>query len=144
MKSLTKGKAYTNYRLKTRTLPVFNEFHDMFYTLIDEKYVKTIPTMITEQMCPIVLAHFIMGDGNFGVKDKRVRIYTNHFTFQECKMVANAITFRCGIQCEVLFDRLSKNQEKQYILTIGKSQLEKLREAIIPHMHTSIMYKVGQ
>jgi hypothetical protein len=24
-------KVYTNYRLKTRTLPIFNSYHDMFY-----------------------------------------------------------------------------------------------------------------
>ena len=28
-----KGKVYTNYRLKTKTLPFFNSYFDMFYKL---------------------------------------------------------------------------------------------------------------
>ena len=71
-------KSYTNYRLKTRTIEVFNEFHNLFYKYdpAKGKYRKVIPELIRSEMCEIVLAHFIMGDGNYG-KDGRVRIYTN-------------------------------------------------------------------
>jgi hypothetical protein len=63
-----KEKCYTNYRLKTRTIKEFNEFHNLFYEYSPEKgkYRKIIPELIRSEMCEIVLAHFIMGDGNFG------------------------------------------------------------------------------
>ena len=80
-----KEKCYTNYRLKTRTIKEFNEFHNLFYEYSPEKgkYRKIIPELIRSEMCEIVLAHFIMGDGNYG-KDGRVRIYTNNYTLEEC------------------------------------------------------------
>ena len=79
-----KEKYYTNYRLKTRTIKEFNEFHNLFYEYDPEKgkYRKVIPELIRSEMCEIVLAHFIMGDGNYG-KDGRVRIYTNNYTLEE-------------------------------------------------------------
>lgn len=60
-----KEKCYTNYRLKTRTIKEFNEFHNLFYEYSPEKgkYRKIIPELIRSEMCEIVLAHFIMGGG---------------------------------------------------------------------------------
>ena len=62
-----KNKVYINYRLKTKTLPVFNSYFEMFYKLdpLTNKYVKIVPTNINDLMDPIVLAYLIQGDGNF-------------------------------------------------------------------------------
>ena len=136
-------KEYSNYRLKTRTLSEFNQYRDMFYKLIDEKFVKIIPSNIQDIMCPIVLAHLIMGDGSFSKVDNRIRIFTNSFTFQECCLLADSITKNCDIECRVLFDRVGKKNEKQYILTIGKKQLTKVQTVLAPHMHKSMIYKIG-
>ncbi len=42
-----KDKIYVNYRLKTKSLPIFNQYHDMFYKLntaaAQVKYIKIIP-----------------------------------------------------------------------------------------------------
>lgn len=80
-----RGKIYENFRLKTSTLPVFNQYHDMFYKWDSEKgkYVKVVPENILEFMDPIVLAYLIMCDGNFDKGRNRVRIYTNSFTKEE-------------------------------------------------------------
>ena len=120
-----KDKVYTNYRLKTRTLPVFNDYHTQFYTLDEKtnKYIKIVPDIIQDIICPVIQAHFIIGDRSFG-SDGRVRIFTNRYTYDECVLLVKAIHKNCGIQCAVLFDRINKNGEKQYILTIGKTQQE--------------------
>lgn len=117
----------------------------MFYILENDKYKKIIPVDIAELLCPIVLAHLIMGDGTFSAKDSRIRIYTNHFSFQECSLLAQAITLNCNIECKVLFDRIGgrSDGDKQYILTIGKNQLIKLQELVSPHMHSSMLYRIG-
>ena len=143
VKVTTKGKEYVNYRLKTRTLSVFNEYRDMFYKIDEGRYKKVVSSDIYKEMCPIVLAHLIMGDGNFSNKDKRIRIYTNSFTFEECTILAKAITNNCDIECKVLFDRVGHNKQKQYILTIGKKQQDKLKNLVSPHMHKSMLYRVG-
>ena len=140
---MTKEKKYTNYRLKSRTTVLFNKYRDMFYILEGGKYKKIIPVNIADLICPIVLAHLIIGDGTFSSKDSRIRIYTNHFTFEECDILANAITLNCSIQCKVIFDRKGKTGDNQYILTIGKNQLIRLQEILSPHIHSSILYRIG-
>lgn len=144
VQSRIKDRMYVNYRLKTKTLSEFNVYRTMFYISNEKGYRKIVPISIKEDMCYIVLAHLIIGDGNFTAYDIRTRIYTNHFSFDECRLLADAITTNCNIRWEVLYDRVSKSGIKQYILTIGKSQLEKLRAHVAPHMHQSMLYKVGK
>lgn len=93
-------------------------------------------------MCEVVLAHFIMGDGSYG-KDGRVRIYTNNYSKEECILFRDSIKMNCNLECQVLFDRIGKNNEKQYILTIGKKELKKLQVLVKPHMHSNMYYRVG-
>jgi len=66
-----------------------------------------------------------MGDGSYSSKDGRVRIFTNQYTFDECTILQKSIQNYCGIQCGVLFDRMSSTNHSQYILTIGKKGTNK-------------------
>ena len=102
-----KTKIYCNYRLKTKTLKIFNYYHDMFYSLNSEtnKYQKIVPSNIIDLMDPIVLAYLIMTDGNFDKGRNRVRIYTNSFTKQEVEKLASSINTNLGIYTGVLHDR---------------------------------------
>ena len=131
-------------RLKTVTLPLFNYFHDIFYTLdtVTGRYVKVVPVMIMELMSPIVLAHLIMGDGNYHVAEQYVRIYTNGFTHADCIRLAASIT-TLGIPTTVRKDKVGLNGEQQYLLAINKPYMSKLREVVVPHMHSSMLYRVG-
>ena len=85
-----KTKTYTNYRLKTKSLPLFVPYYNMFYSYNEDlnKHIKIVPPRpapgpgaraenIIEFMDPIVLAYLIMTDGNFDKGRNRVRIYTN-------------------------------------------------------------------
>lgn len=78
-----------------------------------------------------------------GASPGRVRIYTNNYTLEECILLRDSIKNNCGIKCEVLFDRVGKNKENQYILTIGKTELKKLQSLVKPYMHISMLYRVG-
>lgn len=143
VQSTAKNKEYTNYRLKTRTTNEFTQFHEVFYKFNEKtnKYYKVVPKDIV--VCEVVLSHFIIGDGNFS-KDKRVRIFTNNYTFEECIILSESIKKHCDVKCEVIFDRISKTKgNPQYILTIGSTQLNKLQSKIIPYIHKSIYYRVG-
>ena len=135
-----KNKVYINYRLKTKTLPVFNSYFEMFYKLdpLTNKYVKIVPTNINDLMDPIVLAYLIQGDGNFDKGRNRVRIYTNSFTKLEVENLAEAIKTRLNIYTGVLHDR-----KDQWILTIGANNLELLRKTVRPHFHSSMLYRLG-
>ena len=102
-----KDKVYTNYRLKTKTLPLFNYYFDMFYKLDlnSGKYIKILPENIKDLIDPIVLAYLIMSDGNFDKGRNRVRIYTNCFKKQEVEELALAINNKLYIYTGVLHDR---------------------------------------
>ena len=134
------NKVYTNYRLKTKTLPVFNQYYKMFYefNLEKNKFVKIVPDNIVDLMNPIVLAYLIQGDGNFDKGRNRVRIYTNSFNKLEVENLAEAIKTRLNIYTGVLHDR-----KDQWILTIGANNLELLRKTVRPHFHSSMLYRLG-
>lgn len=133
-------KIYTNYRLKTKTLSIFNSYHDMFYLLNPEtiKYTKIVPKNIVDLMDPIVLAYLIQGDGNFDKGRNRVRIYTNSYLKSDVENLALAINTKLNIYTAPLLDR-----KDQCILTIGAKNLDLLRKTVIPHFHPSMNYRVG-
>ena len=135
-----KTKSYTNYRLKTKSLPVFVQYYDMFYEFnIDlNKCVKIVPKNIDELMNPIVLAYLIMTDGNFDRSRNRVRIYTNSYSKEEVESLATAINNNLGIYTGVLHDR-----NNQWILTIGAKYLDLLRNKVSKHFHKSMLYRIG-
>ena len=149
VKSVTisvKDKTYTNYRLKTKTLPMFNHYFDMFYKLspVAEnslapryKYIKIVPGDIMDLMDPIVLAYLIMSDGNFDQGRKRVRIYTNCFTKQEVELLKKALENKFNIK-----SCLQKNNVN-YQLYIKAESLFLLKKLVLPYVVPSLRYKLG-
>lgn len=135
-----KHKNYINFRLKTISLPVFNQYFDMFYKFNIEKgkFVKIIPQNISDSMNPVVLAYLIMTDGNFDKSRNRVRIYTNSYSKEDVDRLANVIKNKLGIYAGILFDR-----KDQWIITIGAKQLSLLRDLVSPHFESSMLYRIG-
>lgn len=134
------NKAYTNYRLKTKSLPLFVTYYNMFYRYNKDlnKFVKIIPENIIEFMDPIVLAYLIMTDGNFDKGRNRVRIYTNSYKKEEVESLALAINEKFNIYTGVLHDR-----NNQWILTIGAKNLTLLRNIVSEYFHDSMKYRIG-
>jgi len=134
------GNAHSIVRFRTCMSPIFVYYHNMFYKFDDElnRYVKIVPKDIDNLMTPVVLAHLIMGDGNLKKGDNIIRIYTNSFTKTEVEHLAFVITNKLGIITKAVHDR-----KGQYMLTISKSQLDKVKSLIEPYMHPSMLYKLG-
>jgi hypothetical protein len=134
------NKDYISFKLKTMSLPVFNQYHEMFYKFDSDllKYVKIIPENIESLMDPIVLSYLIMSDGNFDKGRNRIRIFTNSFTEKEVRFLAEAIKIKFGIYVGVLHDR-----KDQWILTIGAKQLDLLRNIVKEHFNPSMLYRIG-
>lgn len=91
-----KDKTFTNYRLKTKSLPLFVPYYSKFYEYNEDlnKFTKIIPLDIIEFMDPIVLAYLIMTDGNFDKGRNRVRIYTNSYSKDDVQRLALIIKGR--------------------------------------------------
>jgi len=89
-------------------------------------------------MTPVVLAFLLMSDGNFDKNRNRIRIYTNNFTKSETHLLAKSIEDNLKIVTAVLYDR-----KDQYIITIGAKQFVLLRQLVNPHLHPSMLYRIG-
>lgn len=138
-----KGNIYTNYRLKTATLPVFNMYHQLFYKLNDAgRYVKIVPQEIISLMTPIVLAHLMMGDGNFDPTRSQIRIFCNSFTKSDVELLAAAIS-QLGLKTIVKWDRPGNNKAGQWMVTIPSTEFEALRTMVVPHTCPSMLYRLG-
>ena len=135
---------FLNFRFKTKTLPLFNYYHEIFYLGCEPqnngaiKYKKIVPKEILNLMNPIVLSYLIMTDGNFDKSRKRIRIYTNSYKKEEVEALAKAIQINLGYYVGVLHDR-----KDQWILTIGARELDNLRENLKPYFESSMLYRIG-
>jgi LAGLIDADG DNA endonuclease family len=89
-------------------------------------------------MTSVILAHLIMGDGNFKSSDNIIHIYTNSFSKNDVERLGSAFTKKLGIIIKVTYDR-----NDQYMLTISKDQLKIVRFLTLPYMHNSMVYKLG-
>lgn len=134
------GALLTSYRFKTRSLPVFTYYRELFYkvNLDTGRSIKIVPKNILELLTPVSLAYLIMSDGNYDTQRNRVRIYTNSFTKPDVETLAKAILDKFGIYTAVMVDK-----PNQFIMTIGANELPKLQALISEHMHPTMKYRIG-
>lgn len=131
-------KSYINYRLKTRSLPVFNNYHSSFYQYDSFKYIKIVPSNIKDLLTDIALAYLVMSDGNYQASRNRIRIYTNSFSKDEVTLLSSAINDNFNIKSAIM-----KDKKDQWIITIGANYLPVFRELVKPHMFKSMLYRIG-
>ena len=76
----TRRKSSVNHFLvfTTRSLPCFTELYHLFY----KNKVKVVPRNIYDLLTPVVIAHWIMGDGT--ATTSGLRLDTDSFTIKEC------------------------------------------------------------
>lgn len=55
------GKDPTQYWFCTKRLPAISNLHQLWYKVIDGKYLKILPLNLEELLTPVALAHWIMG-----------------------------------------------------------------------------------
>ncbi len=143
LKIKQKGKVYYQYRIKSYTFSSFNWIHDMFYKLIDNKYVKIVPLNIDQYLTPLALAIWIMNDGfslnKVNKVNKGARIAINCFSFEEvnslCKVLQNkyniiATPNKCG-------------KNRGHIIYIHTNSMELFSCIIKPYLLPSLYYKLG-
>lgn len=125
--------------ITTLTYSIFTDYHKLFYKPSDNgKYIKVIPLNIEELLTPVVMAFFIMGDGNFNKIKKVIRLCTNSFTKSEVEILSKAILNKFDIET-----RLEHTRNNQYILVIRTSQVPKLQNIVKEHIHPSMLFRIG-
>ncbi len=77
-----------------------------------------------------------MGDGSF--TGKGLLLCTDSFSIKEVVILINIIIIKYNINCSIQYS--TKKYPRIYI---GKNSMFKLRKLVLPHMHESMLYKLG-
>jgi hypothetical protein len=132
-----KNKVYYQYRFNSYTFSSFNWIHEMFYKLIDNKYIKIVPLNIEEYLTPLALAIWFMDD-NFSL-NTGAKIVTNCFTFEEvnflCKVLHN--------KYNIIATPKKGGKNKSHKIYIHDNSMELFSYIIKPYLLPSLYYKLG-
>nr|pir hypothetical protein 242 - Allomyces macrogynus mitochondrion [Allomyces macrogynus] len=119
----------------TMALPCFNYYYDLFY----KNGKKVIPEIIGELLTFVSLAFWIMDDGHY-MANGGIRLSTDSYTHREVLLLQKAMVDNFGINPTL---QLKVKSKGQYVIYIPKGDVDKIRPFLVPHMHASMMYKLG-
>lgn len=132
-----KGKVYYQFRINSYTFSNFNWIHEMFYKLIDDKYIKFVPLNIGEYLTPLALSIWFMDDGsNSG---KGARIATNCFTFEEVNFLCKVLKSRYNI----IATPNKCGKDRGHIIYIHTNSMKLFTNIVKPYLLPSLYYKLG-
>lgn len=125
--------SYKNLVFSTMSLPCFNYYHELFY----KDNIKVIPLNINELLTPISLAFWIMDDGFINKRDKTITLCTDSFTLSEVELLISILDKNFELKCR-------KEKKKEiYRIVIRGSSLDKVKDLVKLHFHSSMLYKLG-
>jgi len=124
-----------NYCLQifTRSMACMTELHYLFY----QNGVKIIPHNIYDLLTPAALAHWIMGDG--AAQAHGLIICTDSYSIVDVVRLINVLIIRYKLECTLRFH--TPSQPRIYI---RQRSMPLLINIVIPHMHSSMLYKLGE
>jgi heme/copper-type cytochrome/quinol oxidase subunit 2 len=126
-------KTHYGYEFNTFTFRSFNWVHKMFY----KKGIKYINADLVKYITPLALAIWISDDG--GWAKPGVRLAVNSFKLKEVELLVEVLQSKFGLNCTIQTLKPSGNHN----IYIKGSSVPKLRELVLPHLHTSMYYKLG-
>lgn len=135
------GKTITQYSFKTKSYPLFSEFHSIWYKWNDNRYLKIVPENIKDMFSPISLAYWIMDDGYFDAygRTQTILLCTESFTKSECILLQSVLS-DLNIRSTL---KIRNKENDRYRIRISKTSMDLLRELVLPYMHKDFIYKLG-
>jgi len=118
-------------RIFTRSLPCFTEL----FTLFVINKVKVVPQDIFNQLTPVALAHWIIGDG--AALPHGIMICTDSYSQKDVVKLINVLIIKYQLECTLRYN--SPTRPRIYI---KNKSMKILRSIILPYMHPSILYKI--
>jgi hypothetical protein len=128
------NKIYSRIQFQTRSLPCFNEFHELFYP----DGVKIIPSNISEYLTEVSLAFWIMDDGGKTTYGDLL-LHTNSYTLEEVELLVSVLNQKFHLVCKV-----SQRRPNQWAILIPKRELHKVRALVSIYIHSSMEYKISE
>lgn len=134
------GKDPIQYWFSTKRLPAISNLHQLWYKVVDGKYIKILPLNLEELLTPVALAHWIMGDGYF--TDGCLKICTDNFTKEEVLRLINILHVKFGIKASIN-KRTNPNGEVKWRIRVSKLSMDKLITIVSPYIIPEMYYKLG-
>jgi len=113
-------------------MPCITELHSLFYS----NGVKLVPHNIYDLLTPVALAHLIQGDGQ--AASDGLRLCTDSYSVKDIVRLMNVLIIRYRLECT-----LHIKSSKYFRIYIKKSSMSQLITIVKPHMHDSMLYKLG-
>lgn len=135
------GKIYQSMSFKTRNLDCFNEYHDIFYVKRLDKlgFLKIVPASIND-LTPISLAHWVMGDGYLTV-DKTIMLCTESFNENDVNLLITVLKEKFLIHSTK--SKRSSKLNSGWRIIISRKSVDKLVLLIKPHVIEELLYKLN-
>jgi hypothetical protein len=99
--------------------------------------VKIVPSIIGEYLTPLALAIWIMEDGS--KMSSGLKLCTNSFSYSDCLLLVKVLFDNFNLKSSVI----SAGTDNQYNIYIWKQSMPLLREIVVPYVHPSMKYKLG-
>ena len=91
------NRNYSSLTLRTRSLPLFTEYYNLFYF----NGVKVIPNNIGDLLTPLGLAHWIMQDRSYHKVSKGVALCTDSFQKEEIQLLLSVLQKNFNLICTI-------------------------------------------
>lgn len=131
------NKEYSSLTLRTKSLPLFTEYYNLFYY----NGVKVIPNNIGDLLTPLGLAHWIMQDGSYHKVSKGVALCTDSFTKDEVELLRSVLQEKFNLSCTI--QKAPGKILNRFRIYISAKSLPVLRKLVQSNFHPSMLYKLG-
>lgn len=133
--NMLRGERWYNGSITTRALPSLMEVVKILYVDIKRKLVRRIQGELINYMDNIVLAYWIMGDGNR--LHEGIVLNTNGFTLKEVILLVNILIIKFEINPTLHKDR------GRYKIYVGAKDWRRIRPRIEPYIIDHFKYKIN-
>lgn len=131
------NKLYSSLFLRTKRLPLFTEYYNLFYS----NGIKIIPNNIYELLTPLGLAHWIMQDGSFHKVSKGIVLCTDSFTKEEVLLLIEVLQEKFNLKCTI--QKAPNKSLNRFRIYISAKSMHILRELTQSYFNSSMLYKLG-
>lgn len=130
-----KGNSHQALRFRTLSIPSLSWIYNMFYSNLDGKTKKIVPSNLNTYLNPRVLAYWIMDDGSW--TKSGILLHCNSFDLSEVQRLAKLLQELFNLRVTI------RNKGKAYILYIHAESIPVVRELTLKYMHPKFYYKIG-
>lgn len=133
--SIRRGKNLFAISFRTRSYPFLLKIHNLFYKKINGNWVKYISNDLIFYLSPRVLAFWFMDDG--AKAGTSVYLHTKGFTLVDVYKLAGMLHYKFGLNVTVQI------HDNRPVIYIKAKSFQLFKSLVMPHMHSSMYYKLG-